>query len=417
MAGLCSAPIDGPLSGSRTGVGQVGARAGSKQWALCYGRGDPSRQTVPQPMRLRKRARIFLRKRSAPGAAPGALVADPGASPTAIAAMALADTPGDGLIEKRRLSAADVPALRATAGVLWVDVVGLADQDEIQSIAGQFGLHPLAVEDIINTHQRPKVDVYEGYLFVVFRMVVPDGSVEGEQVSLVVGDGYVLTFQERPGDSFEPVRSRLRHGKGRIRQLGADYLGYALIDAAIDGYFPVLETMGETIEQLEEAVVNEPTPQLVEQVHNVKRDLLVLRRAVWPLRELLSTLMRDDSELISDSTQTYLRDAYDHAIQLMDIVETFREIASGLLDVYLSSQSTRLNEVMKVLTIIATIFMPMSFIASLYGMNFDTSSPWNMPELAWRFGYFMALGMMAAIGIGFIWWFWRRGWLSAGDGR
>jgi magnesium transporter len=365
-------------------------------------------------MRLRKRARILLRKRSAPGAAPGVLIEDPSASPTAIAAIAVGEAPGDGLTETRSLTAADLPALRAAAGMLWVDVVGLADHDEIQSIAGQFGLHPLAVEDIINTHQRPKVDAYDGYLFIVFRMVTADGHVEGEQVSLVLGSNYVLTFQERPGDSFEPVRSRLRHGKGRIRQLGADYLAYALIDAAIDGYFPVLESMGETIEQLEEAVVSDPEPRLVEQVHNVKRDLLVLRRAVWPLRELLSALMRDDSEQITESTQTYLRDAYDHAIQLMDIVETFREIASGLLDVYLSSQSTRLNEVMKVLTIIATIFMPMSFIASLYGMNFDTSSPWNMPELAWRFGYFMALGMMAAIGIGFIWWFWRRGWLSSG---
>ncbi len=327
--------------------------------------------------------------------------------------MAITDAPGDGLIEKPSLTAADLPALRATAGMLWIDVVGLADQDEIQSIAGQFGLHPLAVEDIINNHQRPKVDAYDGYLFVVFRMVTVDGPVEGEQVSLVVGDNYVLTFQERPGDCFEPVRSRLRHGKGRIRQLGADYLTYALIDAAIDGYFPVLESMGETIEQLEEEVVNEPEPRLVEQVHNLKRDLLVLRRAVWPLRELLSALMRDDSEQISDSTRTYLRDAYDHAIQLMDIVETFREIASGLLDVYLTSQGTRLNEVMKVLTIIATIFMPMSFITSLYGMNFDTSSPYNMPELAWRFGYFMALGLMAAIGIGFIWWFWRKGWIGS----
>lgn len=368
-------------------------------------------------MRLRKRARILLKKRSAPGAPPGALVADPGASPTSISAIAFNDTPEDGLTEMRSLKAADLPALQAAARVLWVDVVGLADHDEIQAIAGQFGLHPLAVEDIISTHQRPKSDVYEGHLFIVFRMVVPDGSVDGEQVSLVVGDDYILTFQEREGDSFEPVRNRLRHGKGRIRQLGADYLAYALIDAAIDGYFPVLESMGETIEQLEEAVVNDPTPQLVEQVHNLKRDLLVLRRAVWPLRELLSSLIRDDSEQISDATQTYLRDAYDHAIQLMDIIETFREIASGLLDVYLTCQSTRLNEVMKVLTIIATIFMPMSFIASLYGMNFDTSSPWNMPELAWRFGYLMAVGLMATIGIGFLWWFWRKGWIGGDGGR
>ena len=232
---------------------------------------------------------------------------------------------------------------------------------------------------------------------------------------MVLGEGWVLTFQERAGDCFEPVRERLRHGKGRIRQTGADYLAYALLDAAIDGYFPLLETMGEAIETLEDSVVTDPDRRQVEQLHHIKRDLLVLRRAIWPLRELLGALLRDETSVITPATRPYLRDTYDHTVQLMDIVETYREIASGLLDVYLSSQSARLNEVMKVLTIIATIFMPMSFVASLYGMNFDTTHPFNMPELSWPFGYAFALFIMATIATGLLWWFKRKGWL--GDGR
>jgi magnesium transporter len=369
-------------------------------------------------MRLRKRSRLFRKKRAAPGTAPGVLVADPGASPTTIHAIAFGpDGDGTAFVERRDATAAELPVLRAASSTVWVDVVGLADHDEIQAVARQFGLHPLVVEDVVNTHQRPKAEDYEDQLFIVFRMLAPDAAMEGEQVSMVVGHGYVVTFQERPGDSFEPVRARLRHGKGRMRWLGADYLAYALLDAAIDGYFPILESFGETIDQLETNVLANPEPRLAEQVHTLKRDLLMLRRAVWPLRELLSTLYREESTLIAESTRPYLRDAYDHVIQLMDIIETFREVASGLLDAYLSSQSARLNEVMKVLTIIATIFIPMSFVASLYGMNFDTSSPWNMPELEWRLGYPLALALMAAIGIGFLWWFRHKGWLGRGRHR
>jgi magnesium transporter len=353
--------------------------------------------------------RLFLKRRTKPGAAPGLLIVDPTAAATGITAIAYGP---DRLEEIPACPSARVANLRGSRAVLWVDIAGLADHAAISEVATAFGVHPLAVEDAVNTHQRPKAESYDGHVFVVFRMLTAESGAEGEQVAMAVGRDFVLTFQERPGDCFEPVRDRLRHGKGRVRQLGPDYLGYALIDAAVDSYFPYLETLGEEIEDLEDMVVKDPEPGHVERVHRVKRDLLSLRRAVWPMREMLNALLRDEHEEISATTRTYLRDAYDHAIQLMDMVETYREIATSLLDVYLSSQSARMNEIMKVLTIISTIFIPLGFIASLYGMNFDTSSPWNMPELAWRFGYPAVLGLMAAIAFGLLWSFFRRGWLG-----
>ena len=352
--------------------------------------------------------RLFLKRRAKPGAAPGLLVHDPTAAATIITVIAYGP---DRLHEMRSCEPGRIAGLRGSAPVLWVDISGLADHAAISEVAAGFGVHPLAVEDAVNAHQRPKAESYDGHVFVVFRMLTEESGAEGEQVAMAIGRDFVLTFQERPGDCFEPVRQRLRQARGRIRQLGPDYLGYALIDAAVDSYFPYLETLGEEIEDLEDLVVREPDPSQVERVHRVKRDLLSLRRAVWPMREMLNALLRDEHEEIGATTRTYLRDAYDHAIQLMDMVETYREIATSLLDVYLSSQSTRMNEIMKVLTIIATIFIPLGFVASLYGMNFDTSSPWNMPELGWRFGYPMVLGLMAAIATGLLWYFHRKGWL------
>lgn len=366
----------------------------------------------------RRKSRLVLRKRAAPGTAPGVLVADPSAAATTITAITYRpDAAAEGVQETKHVTPAALPGLAARSGVLWVDLVGLADHPAIEAVARRFGLHPLAVEDITNTHQRPKVELYDERLFIVFRMLTPGGPTEGEQVSMMVGQHHVLTFQERPGDCFEPVRERLRRGKGRIRAQGADYLAYALIDAAVDGYFPALEAMGEELEALEDEVVQDPDARHVERLHHLKRELLVLRRAIWPMREMLGALLRDETAQITATTRPYLRDAYDHTVQLMDILETYREIASGLLDVYLSSQSAKLNEVMKVLTIIATIFMPMSFVASLYGMNFDTDHPWNMPELAWPLGYPMALGLMAAIAAALLWWFRRQGWLGDGNRR
>ncbi len=281
-----------------------------------------------------------------------------------------------------------------------------------------FNLHGLALEDVVNVHQRPKVEEYADHAFIVTRMIQAGLPPTTEQVSMFLGEGFLLTFQERPGDCFDPVRARLRSSRGQIRDRQADYLAYALLDAVIDGYFPVLETLGERLEVLEDAVTAEPPEAEATQIHEIKRELLLLRRAVWPQREMVNALTRETSPYVTDQTRLYLRDCYDHTIQLMDIVETYREIATGLVDIYLSSVSTRLNEIMKVLTIIATIFIPLGFVAGLYGMNFDASaSPWNMPELRWYWGYPVALGVMAAAALGMLYYFYRKGWILGGRGK
>jgi magnesium transporter len=296
--------------------------------------------------------------------------------------------------------------------VVWVDVVGLGDTQLIERIGERFGLHPLALEDVVNVHQRPKAEDYDDHLYVVARMPIPDKGAETEQLSVFHSPGLVLTFQQRAGDCFEPVRERIRRGKGRIRSMPADYLLYALLDAVVDDYFPVLEGHGETLEALENEIIRDPSPPCIERLHTMRRDLLALRRAIWPTRDMLGTLLRGEHDLISEATRVYIRDTHDHTFQLIDVVETYREVATGLIDAYLSSLSTKLNEVMKVLTIMATVFLPLTFITSLYGMNFDRGSPWNMPELGWRLGYpFALLLMLAAVG-GMIFYFWRRGWIG-----
>ena len=243
-------------------------------------------------------------------------------------------------------------------------------------------------------------------------MLDSDSPVETEQVAFFLGKEYVVTFQEHAIDCFEPVRDRIRRAKGRIRKAGPDYLCYALIDTIVDAYFPALERHGDQLEELEDKIVTRPEAEHVGQLHDLKRDLLMLRRAIWPHREMINELIRDEKSFIAADTRIFLRDCYDHTIQLMDIVETYREIASGLLDVYISSVSTKLNEIMKVLTIIATVFIPLSFIASLYGMNFDrAASRWNMPELGWPFGYPLVLLLMLATAGGLMGYFWRKGWL------
>lgn len=349
-------------------------------------------------------------RRTAPGAAPGTLVADPEALTPHIRITAYGP---DKVSEQGEARPSDIAALRDAWPVVWIDVVGLGDAEAVRALGEQFGLHALALEDVLNVHQRPKAEDFGDHLFVVTRMPAGGGDgPETEQVALFVGEGYVLSFQERQGDCFEPVRQRLRREASQARRGGADYLAYALVDAAIDSFFPVLERYGETVERLEDAVVADPQESHAAEIHALKRDLLTLRRAVWPQREMINQLLRDESPVLADSTKVFLRDCYDHTIQLLDMVETYREIASGLTDIYLSSMSNRLNEAMQVLTVIATIFIPLSFIASLYGMNFDTASPWNMPELGWRFGYPAVLLIMAAAAVGLLWWFRRRGWLG-----
>jgi magnesium transporter len=298
-----------------------------------------------------------------------------------------------------------------TPSVTWINVDGLTDVPLLESLGQMFRLHALTLEDVLNCGQRPKVEDYGAYKFIVLRSLrMEGGRLAGEQISLFLGPNFVLTFQEVPGDSFDPVRERIRQGKGLIRKSGPDYLAYALIDALIDEFFPVLEQFGERIETLEDELIERPSPATLHQIHDVKRELLALRRAAWPERDLLNTLLRDDSELIRPETKIFLRDCYDHVVQALDMIETYRELASGMLDVYLSSLSNRMNEVMKVLTVISTIFIPLTFIAGIYGMNFHPNSPWNMPELDWWFGYPFSLALMVAVALGMVAYFRRKNW-------
>jgi len=263
-----------------------------------------------------------------------------------------------------------------TESVSWMDVLGLGSEDILRRLGKVFKLHPLVLEDIVNVPQRPKVEDYENQLLIISQMVLLKENTTGfwnEQVSFVLGKHYLLTVQEEPTrDCFQAVRDRIRSGKGIIRKQGADYLTYTLIDSIIDGFFPVLEAYGERIEELEDEVVTNPTRRTIEKIYQIRRELLALRRAIWPQRDAINALIRDGSDLISPEVRVYLRDCYDHAVQVMDMVETYRELTSGLMDVYLSSVGNKMNEIMKLLTVISSIFIPLTFVAGIYGMNFNT---------------------------------------------
>lgn len=304
-----------------------------------------------------------------------------------------------------------------TKSVSWVDVQGLGSEDILQRLGRVFKLHPLLLEDIVNVPQRPKVEEYDSQLLIIARMVIPKDKGSGffgEQVSFVLGKHYLLTVQEEPEhDCFESVRVRIHTNKGLIRKHGVDYLVYTLLDALIDGFFPVLEDYSEEIEALEDEVIVNPTRQTLKKIYRVKRELLALRRAIWPQRDAINILIRDSNDFISDEVRVYLRDSYDHTIQVLDMVETYRELAAGLMDVYLSAVSNKMNEVMKLLTVISTIFIPLTFIVGVYGMNFDPAkSPLNMPELNWYWGYPVCWAVMIAITAGLVFFFWRRGWFD-----
>ncbi|MFW5924710.1 MAG: magnesium/cobalt transporter CorA [Myxococcota bacterium] len=347
-----------------------------------------------------------------PGAAPGTLQVDPDAPAPVIEVFGFGP---DGMTEAKVESPEGLRAYLDRWAVTWVNVEGLGDADVLRRIGDVFALHPLALEDVVHLNQRAKGEQYRDHFFVVSHMVeVVEGRMQTEQLSLFLGEGYVLTFQERPGgDSLDPVRERIRHGRGRIRRMGPDYLAYALLDATIDHYFPVLEHYADRLEELEKLVLAHPSEPLLADVLEVRRDLLGMRRLFWPLREAVAFLSREEHTLMSQETRVFLRDANDHVTRIIEGLEGYREISSGLLDVYLSSASHRMNEVMKVLTIIATIFIPLSFIAGVYGMNFDPEvSPLNMPELGWYFGYPFALSLMALVAGGLVVYFWRKGWLT-----
>ena len=352
----------------------------------------------------------ITRRSKTPGLPPGTLI-HVGEKRTEKVRITLIDYDEKSFIEREVERVDACLPFRDTPTVTWINVEGLHEVEVIESMGTLFGLHPLLLEDILHTNQRPKLDDHGNYLALFLRMLTLDRTQGGsailtEQVCLIAGPNYVITFQERPGDVFDPVRERLRRGKGKIRGMGADYLAYALLDAMVDGYFMILEDFGDRMDEIEEELLSDPTMATLHRIHRLKREGLVLRRSIWPLREVVSTLERGDNSIIREGTKIYLRDVYDHTIQVIENVETFRDTMGGMVDLYLSTISNRMNEVMKVLTIIATIFIPLTFIAGIYGMNFA-----NMPELEWRYGYFITWGVIAAIALTMVVFFRKRKWL------
>ncbi|SMP38694.1 magnesium transporter [Desulfonatronum zhilinae] len=294
-------------------------------------------------------------------------------------------------------------------GVTWINVDGLHQVDVVTTLGREFNLSALVLEDILNTDHRPKLEIHDDFLFIVVKMLVPEparDSFRVEQLSLILGDAFLLSFQESEGDVFDAIRQRITIGKGRIRQSGPDYLAYALLDAVVDNYFLVLETISTELERLEEALLSAPGPSDLHRFHRLRREAILLRRIIWPLREALAGLIRDDSALIKPETRVFLRDVHDHAVQAMDIVESLRDLASSLLELHLSRNSQRMNETIKVLTLIATIFIPLTFIAGVYGMNFEF-----MPELRWPWGYPLILLFMLGVAVTMLLYFKRRHWL------
>jgi len=354
--------------------------------------------------------RSLLRRRTAPGAMPGTLTGDPTTTTTSIRVMAYGP---ERLVEQEVDDPSELTALMAEWPVVWVDVDGLGDVAKLRGLGEVLRIHPLALEDATSCHQRSKIERYADHDFIVVRMINLGDRIVTEQLNVFLSQGLVVTLQgERPGDSLDPVRARLRTARGRIRELGADYLAYSLVDAVIDGYFPVLGELGERLEKLEEEVVTALRQDAPSRIHSAKHDLMTVRRSLWPLREAMGALWRDESPHIAPGTRVYLRDCYDHTAQLMDIVESYREVTGSLMEIHLSSVSNRMNEVMRMLTVIGTLFIPLTFITGLYGMNFDPAlSRWNMPELRWQYGYPFALALMVVTSGAFLVYFRRRGWL------
>ncbi|HEX5051468.1 MAG TPA: magnesium/cobalt transporter CorA [Planctomycetota bacterium] len=344
------------------------------------------------------------RRRTPIGASPGLLQADPEARPSVMSALAFGPS---GMFEQSPIDATRIGELRAQFPVVWIDVSGLGDLDLLRRIGDMFGLHQLALADVVSLQQRAKVEDYGGHEFLVVRMVDHANTHETEQFAMFIGPGFVLTFQERPGDCFGLVRQRARDPAGQMRKRGSDYLAYALFDAVVDAFFPVLEDVGDWLQRVEDAVLGGgEAREVMADLHAARRCILSLRRALWPLREVTSSLARGETKHFSTEVRPYLRDVQDHVVQLLDLLENHREMSSSLLDLHLSSVNHRLNEVMKVLTIIATIFIPLSFVVGVYGMNFK----W-MPELQVWWGYPAVMAIMLVIAAAMLLWFRRRRWI------
>ncbi|MGV8161823.1 MAG: magnesium/cobalt transporter CorA [Candidatus Nanoarchaeia archaeon] len=303
----------------------------------------------------------------------------------------------------------DILKYKKTNSVTWINFDGVHNPQLIEAVGKEFCLHPLVMEDILNTDQRSKIDDYEDYIYIVARMFYNIRGIEeihSEQISIIIGKNFVLSFQETEGDIFDILRDRLKLNKGKVRKLGSDYLGYSLLDLLVDNYFSIMEKMGEDLETIEDALAEEPDPSTLQRIHNIKQRMIFLRKSVWPLREAISKFQRLENPLITPETRIYLRDVYDHTIQVIDTIESYRDTTSSMIDIYLSSISYKMNEIMKVLTIISTIFIPLTFIAGVYGMNFEF-----MPEITWKYGYFVILGFMAIVGVTMLYYFKKRKWI------
>ncbi|MCK4458735.1 MAG: magnesium/cobalt transporter CorA [Methanosarcinales archaeon] len=350
-----------------------------------------------------------FRKRSEKGGLPPGTLVHIGEKKAEKVRITIIDYDAAQFQEKKVETIEECFPFKDTPAVTWINIEGLHQLDTIEKIGKHFTIHPLVLEDIANTEQHPKVEDFDDYIFLILKMLCFDEEyrrLKAEQVGLILGLNFVISFEEGEGDVFNPVRERIRNGKGRIRKLGPDYLAYALMDVIVDSYFLILERIGNRIEDLEEDLLDEPRPETMHAIHSLKGEMLLFRKSVWPLREAISSMERGESVLIRESTGIYLRDVYDHTIHVIDTIETFRDLLSGLLDLYISSVSNKMNEIMKVLTIIATIFIPLTFIAGVYGMNFR-----YMPELEWRFGYPMTLMVMLIIGVGMTIYVRNRRWL------
>jgi len=355
--------------------------------------------------REKRRAKSYKRRRPPVGAAPGVLVFPPGSTRLNVFRYGK-----DQFVERTDVRIEDLPAFLQPGQVTWVEVEGVGDERIMRRLAEIFRIHPLALADVVNVGQRPKAEAYPDLELIVCRMACAtgNGEFELEQVSLVLGREFVLSFHEGTRDVFEPVRERIRHG-ALVRSMQADYLAYALVDMLIDGYYPIVEAIGEQLEQLEEEVSERPRPALLARIHRSRRDLLGFARIVRQQRDAISAMMRADHPLVSEAVRVYLRDAYDHAAQIHDVLDTLRELSLGLMEIYMSSVGQKTNEVVKVLTILSSIFIPLTFIVGVYGMNFE-----HMPEIRWRFGYAFAWLLMVGVVAGLLVYFRRKGWIGEG---
>ncbi len=351
---------------------------------------------------------LISKRKKIPGVPPGTLSYSGEKKDTPVH-IDMIDFTFSNLVEKRVKDIKECLKVKDKKSTTWINVTGLHDISIIEDVGKIFDIHPLILEDILHTHQRPKVEFHEDYIYFVLRIVYAQGEkkdIQSEQISFIITKNYVITFQEQEKDIFETIRERIRHKKGRIRDMGNDYMAYCLIDTIIDNYFPVLEKFGDLTDNLEQQILEDSEKNTLIEINSLKRELILLRRSIWPLREVINSLHRDESKIFTEQTKAYLRDVHDHTLQVIDNIEALRDVTSGMVDMYLSTVSNKMNEVMKVLTIIATIFIPLTFIAGIYGMNFQ-----YFPELSWRYGYFIVWGIMILVVATMLVYFRKKKWI------